>query len=357
LLDKTQREKKAKAMVAIGHVRRDGTTFVVSNGSPKARGKVDHHVTRNEDREVVCDCPSYAELREQDEQCEHILAVKEFVKKGEPMARAVREKVKEVEVEESEEAVTFDMPNTMGVTRDQTGENPSWFKTLQQPIPESLIKSRAGWKDAKGKQVYVDYIEWHTAVKLLNAAIGASWSWQVLSIFPAGDKLTICHGRITVNLPDGSTIYRDGIGTGDNNEMGIKGAEHDAIKRAATKFGMALELYDKDGGHSFVPETKEDNMVDAPFDNPKPNQARANGAVAEAAKRQQGNGNGDNPNVATSLTNSITEKQVYFISTRLAEDAGILDIDQECQDVMGCAIEELSKTGASKFIDHLKAKA
>ena len=38
-------------------------------------------------------------------------------------------------------------------------------------------------------------------------------------------------------------ITREGIGTGPSDcEMGIKKAEHDALKRAAVKFGIAREL-------------------------------------------------------------------------------------------------------------------
>jgi hypothetical protein len=345
-------------MVAIGAVRREGpSTFAISNGART------YTVFRNEDREVVCDCSRYLALHEQDEQCEHILAVKEFVSKGEPtMAKAVREKVKEVE--ETEEETTFDNQvedanESPGTERFTPNYKPSWFLKLQESLPKSLIKNREGWK-AGGKTVMVDYIEWTTAVHLLNAALGASWSWEIVSSQIVGNEFVI-HGRLRVQ--NGMTYTsHDGIGTGTlkegKEEVGVKGAESDALKRAATKFGLGLELYDKDGDWS-VPAKDDDNMVDEPFDNPKPNKAKADSAVAVAAKRQKeaGNGGGANPNVATSLMDKISDKQISWISGQLAEQADIENIDQECQDVMGCVVEELSKKGASKFIDHLKEKA
>jgi predicted nucleic acid-binding Zn finger protein len=348
LLDTTQRKKKAKAMVAIGAVRRDDKAHVVSNG------KFDYIVTRNQEREIVCDCPYYVELREQDEQCEHILAVKEFVSKGEPMPKAVREKAKEVETEAEETEFDNQVGSSESPTTAENRSNPSWFKKLQQPLPVSLVKQREGWYDKKsGEQVMVDYIEWHSVVKLLNAAVGYNWTWQVISI-TTGEAGTLCHGRITVD----GYITRDGIGCGDSSEKGVKGAEHDALKRAATKFGIALELYDKDAEHG-VEESS--NMVDEPFDNPKPNKTRADSAVATAAKRQQaagkaGNASGDNPNVATGLTNLVTAKQLGLINY-LAKEAGIFNVEAECAEVCGCDPVELSKAGASTFIDHLKAAA
>jgi hypothetical protein len=42
-------------------------------------------------------------------------------------------------------------------------------------------------------------------------------------------------------------VTREGIGTGSaESELGIKKAEHDALKRAAVKFGIARELYKKE---------------------------------------------------------------------------------------------------------------
>jgi hypothetical protein len=40
----------------------------------------------------------------------------------------------------------------------------------------------------------------------------------------------------------------------------------------------------------------------------------------------------------------------------LAREAGV-DIDEECQSVLKCKTDELSKRAASSFIDHLKAVA
>ena len=46
-------------------------------------------------------------------------------------------------------------------------------------------------------------------------------------------------------------VTREGVGTGTaDNETGIKKAEHDALKRAAIKFGIARELYQRESESS-----------------------------------------------------------------------------------------------------------
>src|SRR5207248_6439035 len=83
----------------------------------------------------------------------------------------------------------------------------------------------------------VDYIEWHTVADLLDQ-ITPLWAHAVRSITPIGDLVAVT-AAITIN-----GITREGIGTGpSDSEMGIKKAEHDALKRAAVKFGIARELY------------------------------------------------------------------------------------------------------------------
>jgi hypothetical protein len=56
--------------------------------------------------------------------------------------------------------------------------------------------------------------------------------------------------------------------------------------------------------------------------------------------------------LAKSMADLVTPKQLGMIRA-LARNAA-LDPDQECQSVMKCKTEELSKRAASTFIDHLK---
>ena len=55
--------------------------------------------------------------------------------------------------------------------------------------------------------------------------------------------------------------------------------------------------------------------------------------------------------VAAGLSDLASHKQVGMIKA-LAKNAGI-DADAECSDLLNCSLGELSKKGASSFIDHL----
>ena len=68
-----------------------------------------------------------------------------------------------------------------------------------------------------------------------------NWAHRVKDIRLVGDFITV---TVAITI-DGVT--REGIGTGSaRSEMGIKKAEHDALKRAAVKFGIARDLYKKE---------------------------------------------------------------------------------------------------------------
>lgn len=98
----------------------------------------------------------------------------------------------------------------------------------------------------------------HIIARLLEASEGA-YDWQVIEIRYApgqpranaetGEAYTtpgvyIVHGRLTI--PDFGT--KDGVGTAvEENEEAAKAAETDALKRAAKKFGIALEVEGEDG--------------------------------------------------------------------------------------------------------------
>jgi hypothetical protein len=109
-----------------------------------------------------------------------------------------------------------------------------------------------------------------------------------------------------------------------NTELGIKKAEHDALKRAAVKFGIARELY-----------KKESDVIER------------EGAVPV----QQDSEFPANP-VAKSLSDLVTAKQLGMIRA-IAREIGI-DADEECNSVMQCRTDELSKRAASSFIQHLQ---
>jgi hypothetical protein len=190
------------------------------------------------------------------------------------------------------------------------------LSTLKQPVDPRLIKTREGWRDRNGNQHMVEYVEWHTVADILDR-VAPTWSHSVRGIVQIGDMVAVT-AAITI---DGVT--REGVGTGTaDNETGIKKAEHDALKRASIKFGIARELYQR-----------ESEVIERDGAGPQP---------------------GDFPKdpLAKSMADLVTPKQLGMIRA-LAREAGV-DPDEESQQVMRVRTEELSKRAASSFIDHLK---
>ena len=190
------------------------------------------------------------------------------------------------------------------------------LSTLKSPVDPRLIKTREGWRDRNGNQHMVEYVEWHTVADILDR-VAPTWSHSVRGIVQIGDMVAVTCA-ITI---DGVT--REGVGTGTaDNETGIKKAEHDALKRAAIKFGIGRELYQR-----------ESEIIESSGAGPQP---------------------GDFPKdpLAKSMADLVTPKQLGMIRA-LAREAGV-DPDEESQSVMRVRTEELSKRAASSFIDHLK---
>jgi hypothetical protein len=180
---------------------------------------------------------------------------------------------------------------------------------LRRSVEPEFIRQREGWSDREGRAHTVDYVEWHTVADILDKA-APSWSHTVKDIRQIGDIVAV---TVAITI-DG--ITREGIGTGRaKNELGIKKAEHDALKRAAVKFGIARDLYkhEKD-------------------------QERAAADLLEDA-------------TAKTMADMITTKQLRMIHS-LARERGI-DANAECSAMTNCRIGELSKRAASAFIEHL----
>jgi hypothetical protein len=190
------------------------------------------------------------------------------------------------------------------------------LRALKQPVDPKLVKTREGWTDRQGNKHMVEYVEWHTVADILDR-LAPTWSHSVRGIVQIGDMVAVT-AAITI---DGVT--REGVGTGNaDNETGIKKAEHDALKRAAIKFGIARELYQR-----------ESEIIER------------DGAGAQPGEFPR------DP-LAKSIADLVTPKQLGMIRA-LAREAGV-DADEECLSAMRVRTEELSKRAASSFIDHLK---
>jgi len=206
-------------------------------------------------------------------------------------------------------------------TEIQTHDNVYDFSTtlreLRRTVDPNLIRQRAGRRDRNGNVHMVEYVEWHTVADILDEH-APNWGHIVKDIRPIGDIMTV-----TVALTI-DNVTREGVGTGRAiSETGIKKAEHDALKRAAVKFGIARELYKRE------------------FDSIEQDEAIENHGGTEI---------GDP--IAKSLGDMVTAKQLGMIKG-LAREAGV-DAEVECKKIMQCGVDELSKRAASDLIEYLQ---
>jgi Rad52/22 family double-strand break repair protein len=193
---------------------------------------------------------------------------------------------------------------------------PATLKSLRETVDPQLVKSREGWRDRNGRAHQVDYVEWHTVADILDEK-APNWMHTIRDIREIGEIVAV----IVALTIDG--ITREGVGTGSaHSEIGIKKAEHDALKRAAVKFGIARELYKKE--EESAERTAHAQVSLAP----------------------------ENP-IAASLGDLITAKQLGMIRA-LARETGV-NSDEECRQLMSCKTDELSKRAASFLITHLQS--
>jgi len=180
------------------------------------------------------------------------------------------------------------------------------LSTLSQPLPEAIIRQRVGWRDPSGQERMIDYIDWHTAADILDE-VCPDWSHEVRDIAVIGDLVAVT-AAITIK-----GVTRCGIGVDSAlDERGIKGAEHDALKRAAVKFGLARSLY----------------------------RGAAKKRAANPADKQ---GKSNDP---------VTDKQLSAIYA--IAKAKRLDAQLEALALFQCEPEQLSRSAASALIDHLR---
>lgn len=114
------------------------------------------------------------------------------------------------------------------------------LQALKRPIPQSMLKI----KKIQGNQI--PYLPWHTVVDILNK-YAPGWTWEITQMHTSGDRLFLV-GRLTLVTSEG-TVYQEATGTeeltcssyGDPSSN----AESMALRRAAAKFGLALDLYKK----------------------------------------------------------------------------------------------------------------
>lgn len=196
---------------------------------------------------------------------------------------------------------------------------------LSEPLKDDLIKQHDGF----------NYVEWFTVADLLDM-YAPEWISSISDVRIVEARSLIL---VTVALTiDGVT--REGMGVGHlDSEAGIKTAEHDALKRAAVKFGVARDLYR--GHHHPAAETQ------------RPDNKQLSKALDELPTPKAAETAGLPPsNIAKNLGELVSAKQLGMIRA-LSRELRI-DVDEVCHSVLSCRSDELTKQAASKFIQHLQ---
>jgi hypothetical protein len=113
---------------------------------------------------------------------------------------------------------------------------------LMEPFPPQAIKTRQG-----GGSKRLSYVEGHTVIHRLIAATGNQFDLRVLSVDQKGDLMT---ALVELTIPGLGSRQHMGVQKIAPNagEDLVKGAITDAMKKAATLFGVGLELYGPDYG-------------------------------------------------------------------------------------------------------------
>src|SRR5215470_13969974 len=149
-------------------------------------------------------------------------------------------------------------PENGGETKQNVLNFSSTLRELRKHVDPELVRQREGRRDNSGNVHMVEYIEWHTVADILDE-VAPNWTHTVKDIRAIGDIMIV---TVAITI-DGVT--REGVGTGRaRSETGIKKAEHDALKRAAVKFGIARDLYKKENEtlESETPsQTSDDNVA------------------------------------------------------------------------------------------------
>ena len=142
-----------------------------------------------------------------------------------------------VEIEEYEDAAENFAENTSKFELRSIREI---VADLSKPVAKRHLRTRRqGGKDIK-------YIAWHDAIKYLDH-YASGWNYEIRSIESIGGKLILIV-RLSIPCLEG-IVFREATGQEDE-ELDSYGnsssnSESMALRRAASKFGLGLYLYDQ----------------------------------------------------------------------------------------------------------------
>lgn len=115
-------------------------------------------------------------------------------------------------------------------------------QVIERPLDKRRVKSRQG-----GQGMTFDYIPTEYAIQLLNEAFDYAWDSRVF-YQNATDACVIVGVELKVWDAEGNPISKQQFGSCNINRgvdigSAFKGAASDGLKKCASQFGLALELY------------------------------------------------------------------------------------------------------------------
>jgi len=264
---------------------------------------------------------------------------------------------------------------------------------LTEKFPREAIKTREG---GRGKRL--DYVEGHSVIHRLNDATNNCWDMTVRDITSkqVGDN-TLMIAHVALTLPGLGT--REGLGVQMVHERGgedlVKGCITDGLKKAATLFGVGLELYGADYAEGEgasqqqrqAPQPQQqqqlsqynwqdfwtwarsqnlgspqaiEGVINQPISGLSPNQIRDAILHAQAQQRpsqppQNGNGQRPHENPPVNTGDGATQRQLRYLQA-VAREAGMdaAALDALSQREFGAAAMVLTKRDCSALIDRIQ---
>ena len=111
---------------------------------------------------------------------------------------------------------------------------------LTASFPPEALEQREG-----GNGRSFTYIKTHAVINRLNRACHYQWDWRIIEQHMEADLL-VCRGELTIpGLGTKAAVGVQEIRPGGGADL-YKGASSDAMKKAATMFGVGIELYGPD---------------------------------------------------------------------------------------------------------------
>lgn len=284
-----KRNEKATNLKAF---RLEENLFAVESSEGEKLYKV-----KQENGSTFCTCPdAQKHCGENGWKCKHILAVEQFLGNGH---------------EENHSCWQCKRLNR---------------QLLETPFEPSQIKQREG---ANGKML--DYVEGHAVIKRLNDAFDGMWSFEIIHNRVLDDEVVVL-GKLKVNGISKMQFGSSKITLSKDNKLPIclgddlKAAATDALKKAATHFGVGLHLYEEKNGAE---------------------NSRGNDSAPKKPEKREAYQNNHQPE-------RITNKQLAAIYS-IAKEKGITgkDVEQRTLNVYKKKPEYLNKQEASEVIKQL----